>query len=77
MLFKIPRVERTVVGTIPRLQPTCTNQLPRGASRDSWLVHKGSNLGIVPTTVHSTLGILQNICARHFKYREGSTFKLK
>ena len=41
------------------------------ASRVSWLVHAGSTLGIVPTTVRSTLDILHNMCARHFKYWEG------
>ena len=46
------------------------------APRGSWLVHVGSNLGIVPTIVRSTLGILQNMCATRVKYREGSTSKL-
>ena len=43
----------------------------------SWLVHVGSNLGIIPTIVNSTLGILQNTCARCFKYQEVSTPELK
>ena len=40
----------------------------RDASRGSWLVHVGSNLGIIPTMVRPTLGILQNMCATHVKY---------
>ena len=40
-------------------------------------MHVGSYLGIVPTTVRSTLGILHNMCATRVKYREGSTSKLK
>ena len=40
-------------------------------------MHVGSYLGIVPTTVRSTLGILHNMCATRVKYREGSTSKLQ
>ena len=47
------------------------------ASRVIWLVHVGSYLGILPTTVRATLGILHNMCARHYKLREALTPKLK
>ena len=46
------------------------------ASCDCWLVHAGSTLGIVPTTVRFTLGILQNMWTTCVKYWKGSISKL-
>ena len=38
MFCKIPRVKRTVVGTIPRVEPACTNQQSHDASNTN-MVH--------------------------------------